>query len=698
LIIAIFFLLLRKKNKNVITPVAMILVLFGMFGAANFTEAFDIIYEFREEPEYFYPTITMSTPSEGPEGLKMLPGTTFNVTGSTVITFCDNDHQEMIIDVTLRDSSGTAIEHKTFNADNLIGVCPYNDCHNNPTRAFTHQYSLGLFTAPAAAGNYAIDIIVDAYHQGTFYARTIGTQSFQVVPPPIGYHDGSNCVASWGWACDANKYSEPVDIHFYKDGPAGTGTIVGSTQANIANEDGVTNSCGGTNYHRFYWTTPDSIKNGQDVSIYAYAIGLGGISNPLLGYSPLKINCQLPVCNNSTNFACTTGTSGSNVPGSCGGNATWTCNNDSSTVSCSKANAACNLTATCPSPGTSATLTWSALANATYYFKINDNDYVWTGLCNGEESKGNFCRTLTTNWVSVTSIPGETYNWWVYYNTNNSEAAIAVGQTFTCVPPEITVTCSGTPTTATASSTVVTWSATAAGGTGGYTYNWKGTENLSGSASSVSKIYASAGSATSSVTVTSRGAADVTKNCSVAGSLSNAVTVNAAATPGVCGGKAGDYGFSTTAYRNLAPCGEASSLEGTAIPAFPGAGDHAHWKCNGSNGGSQTTCTANHLNKTLNPNLDCSLSMNIPTGNPTSVNVNTKTSWFASTTPICSNCSTSWTINSVLDPQTYSTLDKIFTTTGFKTINAQVSSPENYGTACSATVNVVQTGGGIYEI
>ena len=54
--------------------------------------------------------------------------------------------------------------------------------------------------------------------------------------------------------------------------------------------------------------------------------------------------CGTPgVCNNTTQFACTSGTSVSNNPGSCGWNSTWNCNSlDGGTnASCSLANAAC---------------------------------------------------------------------------------------------------------------------------------------------------------------------------------------------------------------------------------------------------------------------------------------------------------------------------------------------------------------------
>lgn len=61
----------------------------------------------------------------------------------------------------------------------------------------------------------------------------------------------------------------------------------------------------------------------------------------------------------------------------------------------------------------------------------------------------------------------------------------------------------------------VTWSVTGvSGGTGAYTYSWSGTDELSGSTSSVTKTYTQPGTKTAVVTVSSGTAAAVTKECS----------------------------------------------------------------------------------------------------------------------------------------------------------------------------------------
>ena len=133
--------------------------------------------------------------------------------------------------------------------------------------------------------------------QGRFppYASSAPPTPAPAVNNPSGYHDGSDCSISRGWTCDADNYNQPLDVHFYADGPAGSGTFIGATTASVAREAGVGSACGGNNNHGFNFTTPEGLKNGQNHSIYAYSINIGsGNYNPLLGNSPKIINCAAP--------------------------------------------------------------------------------------------------------------------------------------------------------------------------------------------------------------------------------------------------------------------------------------------------------------------------------------------------------------------------------------------------------------------
>jgi hypothetical protein len=121
----------------------------------------------------------------------------------------------------------------------------------------------------------------------------------QPEPPaatPKGNHDASTCTASSGWTCDADDYNQALSVHFYADGAAGSGgTMIGSTTANNQREQAVADQCGGNPNHGFTFPTPDSLKDGTDHSIYAYAINYpSGGTNPKLSGSPKTINCEPP--------------------------------------------------------------------------------------------------------------------------------------------------------------------------------------------------------------------------------------------------------------------------------------------------------------------------------------------------------------------------------------------------------------------
>ncbi len=113
---------------------------------------------------------------------------------------------------------------------------------------------------------------------------------------PKGYHDSSTCTLTYGWACDTDNYNQAIDIHFYKDGPAGTGTFIGSANANLPREAAVGAECGGNSDHGFTFNTPDSLKDGVSHTIYVYALNIGaGTTNPLLGDSHRTITCAAAI-------------------------------------------------------------------------------------------------------------------------------------------------------------------------------------------------------------------------------------------------------------------------------------------------------------------------------------------------------------------------------------------------------------------
>lgn len=115
-------------------------------------------------------------------------------------------------------------------------------------------------------------------------------------PTPKGEHSALNCTDTRGWACDASDYTQPLAIHFYKDGPVSSGgTFLGSVVANSPREAGVATACGGNANHGFVFNLPASMRDGRSHSVYAYAINIGsGSGNSLLNSSPKTFifNCS----------------------------------------------------------------------------------------------------------------------------------------------------------------------------------------------------------------------------------------------------------------------------------------------------------------------------------------------------------------------------------------------------------------------
>ncbi len=113
---------------------------------------------------------------------------------------------------------------------------------------------------------------------------------------PVGYLEAANCSIIGGWAFDPDTASNPISIHFYKDGPAGSGTFVTDIQTTGSRPD-VNAAYEVTGLHGFTITTPDSLKDGKPHTIYAYGIDSAGGVNAQVGSTQ-----TLPACSISVNF------------------------------------------------------------------------------------------------------------------------------------------------------------------------------------------------------------------------------------------------------------------------------------------------------------------------------------------------------------------------------------------------------------
>ncbi len=218
---------------------------------------------------------------------------------------------------------------------------------------------------------------------------------------------------------------------------------------------------------------PVSYSTGLDKTSYSAnetvtASGVGWIG----GCSNMTPETSLYATVNGTNKVLSTGggsISGVNyysAPSSSGSyNATFTYNvghiwydtythNIPYTVTASVPSAPSNISGSCPSPGTSATVSWSPVAGATFYnFRADDQTHGgWNGSCNPANGTGDYCAdNVTQTSLTGPTIAGSNYNTWVQA-CNSAGCSSAVSTTFTCAaPPAPPPSCtssgpSGTPT------------------------------------------------------------------------------------------------------------------------------------------------------------------------------------------------------------------------------------------------------------
>ena len=81
-----------------------------------------------------------------------------------------------------------------------------------------------------------------------------------------------------GWARDPGNLAGTVTVHFYVDGPAGTGRFIGAVAANQYRSD--------VGQHAFNWQLPADLFDDLPHTLYAYGLDLGIDPNQLLTNSP----------------------------------------------------------------------------------------------------------------------------------------------------------------------------------------------------------------------------------------------------------------------------------------------------------------------------------------------------------------------------------------------------------------------------
>ncbi len=104
---------------------------------------------------------------------------------------------------------------------------------------------------------------------------------------PIGWFDGVNTTdrTAVGWSFDPDSSSSSNVIHFYVNGPAGSGTYIGSSTANEPRPD-VNQAYNIQGNHGFKFQIPLNLQNGNQYTIYAYGLDTGSNPNTHLSGSP----------------------------------------------------------------------------------------------------------------------------------------------------------------------------------------------------------------------------------------------------------------------------------------------------------------------------------------------------------------------------------------------------------------------------
>jgi len=228
---------------------------------------------------------------------------------------------------------------------------------------------------------------------------------------PKGIQDPASCSTVNGWVCDEDNFAQSLDVHVYVDGPAESGTFMGSFPANVTRSAGVAAECGGYYDHGFNAAIPATYKDGQSHTYYVYGINIGSGGNAALWGNPQSISCSPPPASPS------------------------------------------NLQVSCNATGTQATLSWDAAANADYYSPRVDHSPSSQnfGACDSTTNtgtSGDVCiNRLTSTSYTMAVSPGDTYQWWLHSRSDTVAGwyppAGVFGTNFVCAPtpptPSVTI-------------------------------------------------------------------------------------------------------------------------------------------------------------------------------------------------------------------------------------------------------------------
>jgi hypothetical protein len=147
---------------------------------------------------------------------------------------------------------------------------------------------------------------------------------------PKGYFDYISCSAINGWTCDADDYSQALEVEVYFNAPKGQpGSVLkGTYTANAPREAAVGVQCGGNTARGFAIPTPSGFFPSSNTQVYVYAKNIGGGYDVLLQTSPQGSgsagNCCIP--STPADPVLNLPANGATIPSSDSANLTWTVN------------------------------------------------------------------------------------------------------------------------------------------------------------------------------------------------------------------------------------------------------------------------------------------------------------------------------------------------------------------------------------
>ncbi len=245
----------------------------------------------------------------------------------------------------------------------------------------------------------------------------------------------------------------------------------------------------------------------------------------------------------------------------------------------------------------------------------------WTAKVNTPSSCGTFEIPNQAKITSKEYSPNDLHSTpsvWVLSNT------VKTAVTKECPPPTLIGSCSVLP-SAILTGENTTWSATATGGTGTYTYSWSGTDGLTGTTATLSKLYNSIGTKTGTVTITS-GTQTVTKNCTLT------VTETPPPPPPSLTGSCSASSSSVNTGENV--IWSASATGGTSVYTYVWTGDDGLSSTNSSITKTYSTIGTKNASVTITSgsqsiSKNCSISITTPPPPP------------SNPTPLTASCSAS---------------------------------------------------------